>query len=193
MLFDGFDPVALGFVIDFKLSFLARFLAKERLTKRREITEDWIVGIAVPSAKDDKGLRLVCAEVRHADLVADGDLVCRGIGEVGASGACQVDLQLALAGHQQFLHFLGCLELVVLAQIAVASGDGDFLRVGRDLLLDQFHVLEFSPLKAGPGNNEGVVFLGLFAGNHLLNGRERLDDATQQRAFVHVVKAVGRL
>ena len=27
VLFDGFDPVALGFVIDFKLSFLARFLA----------------------------------------------------------------------------------------------------------------------------------------------------------------------
>ena len=37
VLFDGFDPVALGFVIDFELSFLARFLAKERLTKRREI------------------------------------------------------------------------------------------------------------------------------------------------------------
>ena len=75
VLFDGFDPVALGFVIDFELSFLARFLAKERLTKRREITEDLIVGIAVPSAKDDEGLRLVCVEVRHADLVADGDLV----------------------------------------------------------------------------------------------------------------------
>ena len=39
VLFDGFDPVALGFVIDFKLSFLARFLAKERLPKRREVTE----------------------------------------------------------------------------------------------------------------------------------------------------------
>ena len=40
MLFDGFDPVALGFVIDFKLSFLAQFLAKERLPKRREVTEE---------------------------------------------------------------------------------------------------------------------------------------------------------
>ena len=35
VLFDGFDPVALGFVIDFKHSFFARFLTKERLPEGR--------------------------------------------------------------------------------------------------------------------------------------------------------------
>ena len=75
-------------MIDFKLSFLARFLAKERLTKGGEITEDLIVGIAIPSTKDDEGLRLVCTEVCNADLVADGYLVSRCVGEVGPSGAC---------------------------------------------------------------------------------------------------------
>src|SRR2546430_12975060 len=46
----------------------------------------------------------------------------------------------SLPAHEQFLHLLGRLVFVVLAQIAVAAGDGDFLGVGRNFLVHQFVV-----------------------------------------------------
>ena len=120
---------------------------------------------------------------------ADADDVGAGVGEIGAAGAHELGFQLGLAPHEELLHFLGGLVFVVFAQVAVAAGDGDFLRVGRDLLLHQLVVFVLAPFQAFPGDEQGGFLLGLLAGDQRLDGRVALDDARQQRALVHVVEA----
>ena len=112
----------------------------------------------------------------------------RAIGEIGAARADELGFQFIFAAHEELLHFLGRLVFVVFAQVAVAAGDGDFLRVGRDLLVHQFAVFVLAPLQALPGNDQRRVLLGLLAADQRLDRRMALDDAGQQRPLVHVVE-----
>jgi hypothetical protein len=82
----------------------------------------------------------------------------------------------------------GGLVFVVLAEVAVAAGDGDVARVGGDLLLDELVVLLAAPLEALPGNDEGIVLARVFAGNEGLGGGKMLHDPGQQGPLVHVVE-----
>ncbi len=91
------------------------------------------------------------------------------------------------------MHFLGRFVFVVFPQVAVTTGDGNFLGIGRDLFLDQLSVFVLAFLQAFPGDDEGSVLLALFAGDEGLDGRITLDDPGQQGAFVHVIEAGGEL
>ena len=96
--------------------------------------------------------------------------------------------QFLFLAHEDFLHFLGGLEFVVFAQVAVAAGDGDFLRVGRDFFLHKVLILDAAAFEAVPRDKQRAFLLGLLAGDERLDGRMRLDEPREQRALVHVVE-----
>ena len=77
---------------------------------------------------------------------------------------------------------------MVLAQVAVAAGQRDFLRIGGDFLFHQLAVFVLAPLQALPGHQQGGLLLRLVARNQHLDRRVALHDAGQQRALVHVIE-----
>lgn len=78
---------------------------------------------------------------------------------------------------------------MVLAEVAVAAGQRDVLRVRRDALLAEVVVFGAAAFEAGPGDDEAVVLLDGFAGDEFLDGGEDLYDAREERAPVHVIEA----
>ena len=58
--------------------------------------------------------------------------------------------QLFFLTHDDFLHLFGGLVFVIFAEVPVASGDGDLLGVGGNLLLHQLLVFEAAAFEAFP-------------------------------------------
>ena len=81
--------------------------------------------------------------------------------------------------------FLGCLELGILAKVAVLARNLDFPGVGGYLFLNQFLQFHFTAFKACPRDNESRIdwFLRLVLfgmRDELLNIRKRLHDLAEQ-------------
>ena len=142
----------------------------------REIRDNALFRFGIPCAKNRERFRVLRAGLGHLHACANADRVGGRVGKVRAARADELRLQLALPAHEQFLHLLGRLVFVVLAQIAVAAGDGDFLGVGRNFLVHQFVVFGLAAFEAFPGNDERGILLALLAGNQRLCRRIALHD-----------------
>ena len=149
--------------------------------------------VEVPVEGGKRRYRVDSIEVRHPDDGPDADDVGPRIGKFGAARATKRFSSSPLRRISNLLHFLGGLVLVVFAQITVTAGHRDLLGIGRNGFLHQLGVFVLAALQALPGNEEGGVLLGLLAGNHGLHRRVALDDASEQRPFVHVVKTGRKL
>ena len=82
---------------------VADFLIQQRLREGGGVTDDAASRIAVPSAENVIGLRLVGPEVGHGDGRADADDVGLGVGEVGRMGMREEDFQFGPAAHEKLL------------------------------------------------------------------------------------------
>ena len=124
------------------------------------------------------------------DLGPERDLRRVGVREIVALGPREHRVELRLAPREDGLHLLGRLELVVLAQVAVAARDGDVLGVLRNLVAVEVFQFRLAPLEAGPGDDElGLLRRTLVgADDHRLHVRVKLDDRGEQRALVELLE-----
>src|SRR5204863_6785318 len=96
----------------------AKFVTEQRLPDCRLIRNDAAIGIAVPSAEDNISFLLARIGVAQTDYGANGNLRRVRIFERGAPSIVEGAFQFGFAPHQDSLHFLGGLELEILAEIA---------------------------------------------------------------------------
>ena len=119
-----------------KLDLLPGNAAADSLAHRREIAEVVVIRITVPRSEQRIFLALVGVEIGDGDTRADVCSLRGGGGLVHATGAVDFVFHIGLLRQEHFLMFLGCLELGILAKVAVLARNLDFLGVGGYLFLN---------------------------------------------------------
>ena len=154
------------------------------------VSDDEVVGVAVPSAEHLVGGGLPVGQVLEGNDAAHANLVSGGLAEVGDTSTAEFFLELGLLRHEHRLVLLGHFVFGVLLEIAVLAGSGDGLGVLGNLFGNDLVVFRMAALVAFTGDQQRFFFALRIGGHEGLDAGEDFDEASEQRLLGQFLEAL---